>query len=120
MLGLPADAGACLIDADGVLTYTARVHAADWKQMSDHYPRQRAARTGERFVPARKGRRCLRWPRPRRVVDGIVPEPEHLDGKPARRFSCVVRVDRGGQADALRSHGGDVVVSDVVELLERP
>jgi hypothetical protein len=29
-------------------------------------------------------------------------------------------VDRAGQADALRSHGADVVVGDLAELLERP
>ena len=34
-------------------------------------------------------------------------------------FGWVVGVDRGGQADALRSHGADVVVSDLGDLLER-
>jgi hypothetical protein len=37
----------------------------------------------------------------------------------ARRFGFVVGVDRVGQADALRVHGGDVVVGDLVELLEQ-
>jgi beta-phosphoglucomutase family hydrolase len=32
-------------------------------------------------------------------------------------FGFVVGVDRAGQADALRSHGADVVVSDLAELL---
>jgi beta-phosphoglucomutase-like phosphatase (HAD superfamily) len=32
----------------------------------------------------------------------------------------VVGVDRVGQADALRAHGADVVVSDLAELLDRP
>ena len=32
-------------------------------------------------------------------------------------FGCVVGVDRVGQADALREHGADVVVSDLSELL---
>jgi beta-phosphoglucomutase family hydrolase len=32
-------------------------------------------------------------------------------------FGCVVGVDRAGQADALREHGADVVVSDLAELL---
>ncbi|MGZ4307708.1 MAG: HAD-IA family hydrolase, partial [Solirubrobacteraceae bacterium] len=33
-------------------------------------------------------------------------------------FGCVVGVDRAGQADALREHGADVVVSDLAELLD--
>ena len=39
MLGLPDAARACLFDLDGVLTQTARVHAAAWKQMFDEYLR---------------------------------------------------------------------------------
>lgn len=38
----------------------------------------------------------------------------------AGRFGCVIGVDRLGQADALREHGGDVVVADLAELLEHP
>ena len=34
-------------------------------------------------------------------------------------FGFVVGVDRIGQADALRAHGADVVVSDLSELLEQ-
>jgi beta-phosphoglucomutase family hydrolase len=37
MLGLPDGTRACLFDLDGVLTQTARVHAAAWKQMFDEY-----------------------------------------------------------------------------------
>jgi beta-phosphoglucomutase family hydrolase len=33
-------------------------------------------------------------------------------------FGCVIGVDRVGQADALREHGGDVVVRDLAELLD--
>ena len=33
-------------------------------------------------------------------------------------FACVVGVDRAGQADALREHGADIVVSDLAELLD--
>jgi beta-phosphoglucomutase family hydrolase len=36
----------------------------------------------------------------------------------AGRFRYVVGVDRVGQADELRSHGADVVVTDLAELLE--
>ena len=51
MLGLPDATRACLFDLDGVLTDTASVHAAAWKQMFDDYLRARADRTGEPFRP---------------------------------------------------------------------
>jgi beta-phosphoglucomutase-like phosphatase (HAD superfamily) len=35
----------------------------------------------------------------------------------AGQFAFVVGVDRVGQADALREHGADIVVSDLAELL---
>jgi beta-phosphoglucomutase family hydrolase len=37
MLGLPEGTRACLFDLDGVLTQTAKVHAAAWKQMFDEF-----------------------------------------------------------------------------------
>ena len=49
-LGLPDGIKACLFDLDGVLTQTAKVHAAAWKQMFDEYLRRRAEREGEEFV----------------------------------------------------------------------
>jgi beta-phosphoglucomutase family hydrolase len=51
MLGLPDTTRACLFDLDGVLTDTASVHAAAWKQMFDEYLRARADATGEPFEP---------------------------------------------------------------------
>ncbi len=245
MLGLPAGAKACLFDLDGVLTQTAKVHAAAWKEMFDGYLRERAGCTGDEFVafdpagdydeyvdgkprfegvrsflaargielpageqgdPAdaetvdglgnRKNEIVLRMIRDRGVqpyegsvryvraardaglrravvssstncrdvliaagiedlfearIDGLVAERERLQGKPAADtflagarvlgvepgravvfedalagveagraggFACVIGVDRVGQADALREHGADVVVSDLSELLE--
>ena len=50
MLGLPDEATACLFDLDGVLTRTASVHAAAWKEMFDGYLRERSRRTGEPFA----------------------------------------------------------------------
>jgi beta-phosphoglucomutase family hydrolase/Cof subfamily protein (haloacid dehalogenase superfamily) len=49
--GLPARTRACLFDLDGVLTQTAKLHAKAWKTTFDDYLRERAARTGEPFVP---------------------------------------------------------------------
>jgi beta-phosphoglucomutase family hydrolase len=64
--GLPAGVRACLFDLDGVLTRTATVHAAAWKKMFDDYLRERAARTGEEFVP----------------FDPVADYAEYVDGKP--------------------------------------
>jgi Cof subfamily protein (haloacid dehalogenase superfamily)/beta-phosphoglucomutase family hydrolase len=47
-VGLPSRIRACLFDLDGVLTETAKVHAAAWKQMFDDYLR---ARDAHGFVP---------------------------------------------------------------------
>jgi beta-phosphoglucomutase family hydrolase len=51
MLGLPDGTRACLFDLDGVLTDTASVHAAAWKQMFDEYLQARAEREGTPFTP---------------------------------------------------------------------
>lgn len=245
MLGLPDSVRACLFDLDGVLTQTAKVHAAAWKEMFDAYLREHAERTGGAFVPFdakedydeyvdgkprydgirsflgsrgielpegaeddpasaetvhalgnRKNEIVQRLIREQGVeayegsvrylhaareaglrravvssssncrdvlvaagiedlleerIDGIVAERERLRGKPAPdtflagarkfgvepaeaavfedalagvaagnagSFGCVVGIDRVGQADALRAHGADVVVSDLAELLE--
>jgi beta-phosphoglucomutase family hydrolase len=245
MLGLPDGVRGCLFDLDGVLTQTAKVHDAAWKEMFDAYLRERAQRTGEQFVPFdpvkdydeyvdgkpradgvtsflesrgitlpdgqdddppsaetvhglgnRKNEILLRRIRedgveaypgsvafvravkdagmPRAVVsssancrdvliaagiedlfdariDGLVAERDHLRGKPAPDtflagaralglkpttaavfedalagvaagraggFGFVVGVDRVGQAQALREHGADVVVTDLSELME--
>jgi beta-phosphoglucomutase family hydrolase len=50
-LGLPDGIRACLFDLDGVLTQTAKVHAAAWKQMFDAYLRERAEREGGELQP---------------------------------------------------------------------
>ena len=42
---------AVLLDLDGVITDTASIHAACWKQMFDEYLQRRAAQRGERFRP---------------------------------------------------------------------
>ncbi len=243
-LGLPDGITALLFDLDGVLTDTAAVHNAAWKEMFDQFLKARAEKTGDEFVPfdsqsdyqdyvdgkprangvrdflesrgielpegsddddpdaetihglgTRKNqallkhiesdgvtvfegsRRYLEAARDaglRRAVvsssantqqvlevtglgefieervDGNTLKEQDLKGKPApdtfllgaRRlgvepgqaavfedalagveagrngeFGCVIGVDRVGQADALREHGADVVVSDLQELL---
>jgi beta-phosphoglucomutase family hydrolase len=247
VLGLPVGVTACLFDLDGVLTRTAEVHAAAWKQMFDAYLQPRATARGERFVPfdavrdydefvdgrprydgvrsflasrgielpqgssddppdaetidglgnhkneivleliRRDGVRpyegSVRYVSAARdrglrravvssstncrdvlraagiedlfeeIVDGVVADREHLAGKPrpdtylagaralgvqpsaaavfedalagveagrAGGFGFVVGVDRTGQAEALGSHGADIVVRDLDELLQAP
>lgn len=66
MLGLPDGIAACLFDMDGVLTRTAVVHNAAWKEMFDDFLRQRSAETGETFVP----------------FDPVKDYDEYVDGKP--------------------------------------
>lgn len=51
VLGLPDSIHAVLFDLDGVLTQTAKVHAAAWKETFDAYLAERASRDGGTFVP---------------------------------------------------------------------
>jgi beta-phosphoglucomutase family hydrolase len=66
MLGLPDGIQACLFDLDGVLTQTAKVHAAAWKEMFDAFLREHAARAGTPFEP----------------FDPVADYDEYVDGKP--------------------------------------
>jgi len=242
-LGLPDNIRACLFDLDGVLTQTAKVHAAAWKQMFDAFLKTWAERNGQPFVAFEQAdydrfvdgkprfdgvasflaSRAIQLPEGTHddppdaetvgglgnrkneivlgiihdhgvepypgsvsyvhavidaglaravvssstnthdvlkaaglaelfdvVVDGHVAEQRHLHGKPAPDtflaaaeavgvpaadaavfedalagveagragdFGCVVGVDRVGQAADLKSHGADVVVEDLAELL---
>lgn len=63
---MPTGVTACLFDLDGVLTQTAKVHSAAWKQMFDDYLRKRARRTDEAFLP----------------FDPIGEYDQYVDGKP--------------------------------------
>src|SRR5271166_2689377 len=62
---------AILLDLDGVITDTASLHAACWKQMFDEYLQERSARTGKAFHP----------------FDPVVDYRLYVDGKP--RFDGV-------------------------------
>jgi beta-phosphoglucomutase family hydrolase len=79
MLGLPTGIRACLFDLDGVLTNTAAVHAAAWKEMFDEFLRAYSAQHGIPFRP----------------FDARDEYDAHVDGKP--------RVD--GVRDFLASRG---------------
>ena len=49
MVKLPDPITACLFDMDGVLTETAKVHAAAWKEMFDDYLADRGKRDGHDY-----------------------------------------------------------------------
>ena len=49
MLKLPDGISACLFDLDGVITQTAKLHSAAWKEMFDTFLRERSEQTGEPF-----------------------------------------------------------------------
>ena len=66
VLGLPDGTRGCLFDLDGVLTKTAKVHDAAWKQMFDDFLRDWSRRTGQPFVP----------------FDPVADYDKYVDGKP--------------------------------------
>lgn len=57
---------ACLFDLDGVLTKTATVHAAAWKETFDELLRRRAEQRGEELVP----------------FDAVADYDRYVDGRP--------------------------------------
>jgi beta-phosphoglucomutase-like phosphatase (HAD superfamily) len=52
-LGLPDGVRACLFDLDGVLTGSAEIHAAAWRESLNDFLARRLERSGERFGPYR-------------------------------------------------------------------
>ncbi|MFJ5775443.1 HAD family hydrolase [Streptomyces sp. NPDC093094] len=94
-LGLPEGIQACLFDLDGVVTKTAAVHAAAWKEMFDAYLRERE---GPDFRP----------------FDAVAEYDEHVDGRPradgVRTFLAArgIELPEGGPddpPDAVTVHG---------------
>jgi beta-phosphoglucomutase family hydrolase len=66
VLGIGRGIRACLFDLDGVLTQTAKVHAAAWKRTFDDFLRRRAQERGEDLVP----------------FDAVGDYEAYVDGKP--------------------------------------
>ncbi|WP_330281161.1 HAD family hydrolase [Streptomyces sp. NBC_00588] len=75
-LGLPEDIQACLFDLDGVVTRTAVVHAAAWKETFDAFLRER---DGEDFRP----------------FDAGADYDEYVDGRPRADGVCTFLASRG-------------------------
>ncbi|HVF13943.1 MAG TPA: beta-phosphoglucomutase family hydrolase [Acidimicrobiales bacterium] len=118
MLGLPDDVRACLFDLDGVLTSTAKVHAAAWKEMFDGFLSQRAVAGGHLFVPfdigpdylthvdgkpRADGTRAFLSSRGIELPEGGVddgPETETVRGLGLRKNELVLRLIREGGVEA--------------------
>jgi len=96
VLGLPDDVTACLFDLDGVLTQTAKVHAAAWKQTFDEYLRKRSQQRGEQFVP----------------FDDVADYDEYVDGKP--RYDGVRSFLRSRGIDLPEGEEGDAAGAETI------
>ena len=79
MLGLPEAVTACLFDMDGVITQTAKVHDAAWKEMFDAFLRDWSAAHNEPFVP----------------FDPVRDYDEYVDGKPRLEGTASFLESRG-------------------------
>ena len=107
MLGLPDDIRAFLFDLDGVLTQTAKVHAAAWKDTFDAFLRAEAVRTGLPFVPFDAGD----------DYDTYVDGRPRLDGTRAFLHSRGADLPEGGPDDppgARTVHGLSTAKNDTV------
>ncbi|MER5199951.1 hypothetical protein ACWD3J_24480 [Streptomyces sp. NPDC002755] len=110
----PRGVEAAVCDTDGVITDSARVHAAAWKTASDTFLTENPPEDPARGRPFDSGCDCLR------DVDGR----SRLDGAAAfaasRGLALVVGVDRTADPDTrarLVRHGAGIVVDDLGELL---
>ncbi|WP_424861328.1 hypothetical protein [Streptomyces sp. MMS24-I29] len=92
-------ARAVVLDTDGVITDSARRHAAAWKKACDA------------VLPGIGGQRPF---------DAVDDAPAGVEAGRRGGFGTVIGVDRTGGPDsaaALRRHGADLVVSDPGDLL---
>jgi beta-phosphoglucomutase family hydrolase len=110
---LPAGISACLFDLDGVLTQTAKVHAAAWKETFDAYLRERSEQIGEPFRPFEIATDYATY------VDGKLRE----DGVRAFLASRAISLPEGSASDpptALTVHGlGNRKNDLVLDLIRR-
>ena len=70
-VGLDAGIHACLFDLDGVLTGTASIHSAAWKQTFDEFLRDYDARTGRKDPPFDEGSDYEQYVDGRTREDGV-------------------------------------------------
>jgi beta-phosphoglucomutase family hydrolase len=79
VLGLPDQITACLFDMDGVITQTAKVHDAAWKEMFDEFLQDWSKEHNEKFVP----------------FDPVRDYDEYVDGKPRLQGTASFLESRG-------------------------
>jgi beta-phosphoglucomutase family hydrolase len=97
VIGLPPEIEACLFDLDGVLTQTAKVHAAAWKTTFDEFLRKRAQERGEQF----------------REFDAVRDYDEYVDGKP--RYEGVRSFLDSRNIDLPQGSPGDPPSADTID-----
>jgi beta-phosphoglucomutase family hydrolase len=99
VLGLPPHVTACLFDLDGVLTQTALVHNAAWKQTFDAFLRTWSEQQGQPFVPFDSGADYHQYVDGRPRADGVrtflasrgitLPEGTSVDGPDAETVNGI-------------------------------
>jgi beta-phosphoglucomutase family hydrolase len=79
VLGLPDNITACLFDMDGVITQTAKVHDAAWKEMFDEFLKDWSKQHNEKF----------------QEFDPVADYDEYVDGKPRLEGTASFLESRG-------------------------
>jgi beta-phosphoglucomutase family hydrolase len=120
---LPDHIAACLFDLDGVLTETAKVHAAAWKQMFDAFLRERAETAGELFVQFELPRDYTTFVDGKLREDGVraflgsrqiaLPEGSPADPSTARTVQGLARRKNELVLELIRTQGVDVYTTSV-------
>lgn len=132
---VPAGIEACLFDLDGVLTDTAAVHAAAWKEMFDAFLLERSRRSGEPFRPfelpgdyvahvdgklRHDGVRGFLASRGITLPEGSTDDPAHLDtvhGLGTRKNELVLEIIR---SRGVTVFGGSVRYVEAVRAADIP
>ena len=98
MLGLPDAISACLFDMDGVITQTASVHDAAWKEMFDEFLRDWSKEHNVPFVP----------------FDPVHDYDEYVDGKPRLEGTASFLQSRGIELPAGQDSDGECTLGDAL------
>jgi beta-phosphoglucomutase-like phosphatase (HAD superfamily) len=111
MLGLPVAVRACLFDLDGVLTGSAQVHAAAWRDTLDSFVAQRSEATGQRF--------SAQFFDLHRDYDRLIHGRPRLDGVRAFLSSRGIALPEGQAGDRPGSHTVHGLANRKNELFQR-
>ena len=108
---LPDQIAACLFDLDGVITQTAKVHAAAWKEMFDAFLEERAKAEGTEYVPFDSHADYDRYVDGRQRADGV---RTFLDARDIEADDALVK-DLGDRKNELVL---ELIRTDGVEVYE--